>query len=101
MLVCHCRAVYAAEVVAAIDAGARDEFDVADACGAGIQCGGCVPKVTALLAAGSACVPRCAVATTVRAAAVVDAPTAAVDPASVRVEPAGVVSAGPQRSREA
>ncbi|MDQ3709063.1 MAG: (2Fe-2S)-binding protein [Actinomycetota bacterium] len=32
-----------------IDAGARDEFDVAQACGAGSVCGGCVPTISRLL----------------------------------------------------
>lgn len=49
MLVCHCKVVTDREIVAAIDAGARDEFDVAQACGAGSECGGCVPTVQALL----------------------------------------------------
>jgi bacterioferritin-associated ferredoxin len=49
MLVCHCKAVHEARVRAAIDAGARDEFDVAEACGAGSDCGGCVPTITRLL----------------------------------------------------
>jgi bacterioferritin-associated ferredoxin len=50
VLVCHCKAVYDREVRHAIAAGARDEFDVAEACGAGSGCGGCVPSVTSLLA---------------------------------------------------
>jgi bacterioferritin-associated ferredoxin len=49
MLVCHCKAVHEARVRAVIDAGASDEFDVAEACGAGSDCGGCVPTITSLL----------------------------------------------------
>jgi bacterioferritin-associated ferredoxin len=50
VLLCHCKVVSDREVRSAIAAGARDEFDVADVCGAGSICGGCVPAVTALLA---------------------------------------------------
>jgi bacterioferritin-associated ferredoxin len=56
MLVCHCKAVFERRVREAIAAGARSEFDVAIACGAGTGCGGCVPSITRLLleaAAGS------------------------------------------------
>lgn len=49
MLVCHCNVVTDREIRAAIDAGARDEFDVAEACGAATECGGCLPTVRALL----------------------------------------------------
>lgn len=56
MLVCHCKAVFERRVRKAIADGARDEFDVAIACGAGTGCGGCVPTITRLLreAAGEA-----------------------------------------------
>lgn len=50
VLVCHCKAVYEARVREAIERGARDEFDVAQACGAGTGCGGCVPTIARLLA---------------------------------------------------
>lgn len=50
VLVCHCKAVFEARVRAVIADGARDEFDVAAACGAGSGCGGCVPRISALLA---------------------------------------------------
>lgn len=50
MLVCHCKVVSDRQVRAAIAGGARDEFDIAEVCGAGSICGGCVPAVTALLA---------------------------------------------------
>jgi bacterioferritin-associated ferredoxin len=55
VLVCHCKVVSDREIQEVIARGARDEFDVAEACGAGSGCGGCVPAVTALLAEG-----RCA-----------------------------------------
>jgi bacterioferritin-associated ferredoxin len=60
VLVCHCQVVYERDVRAAIDAGARDEFDVADACGAGAACGGCLPVVSALLDERG-CATRCPV----------------------------------------
>lgn len=49
MLVCHCKAVFERRVREAIAAGARNEFEVAVACGAGTGCGGCVPTITRLL----------------------------------------------------
>jgi bacterioferritin-associated ferredoxin len=49
VLVCHCKGVHEARIRAAVAAGARDEFDVADTCGAGSDCGGCLPTVTAIL----------------------------------------------------
>ena len=54
-MVCQCTAVSEAAVAAAIAAGARDEFDVAEACGAGGVCGGCVPTITRLLGSCSGC----------------------------------------------
>jgi bacterioferritin-associated ferredoxin len=60
VLVCHCKAVTDGDILAAIAAGAVDEFDVAAACGAGTGCGGCVPAVTALLAR-IGCAPGCPV----------------------------------------
>lgn len=56
MLVCHCKAVYESRIREAIADGARDEFDIAEACGAGSVCGGCVPTVTRLLTEAG-CVP--------------------------------------------
>jgi bacterioferritin-associated ferredoxin len=58
MLVCHCQAVNETRIREVIADGAQDEFDVADMCGAGGGCGGCVPVVTALLAKYS-CAPAC------------------------------------------
>lgn len=55
MLVCHCKVVYERQIRAVIDAGARDEFDIAAACGAGSECGGCVPTISALLGECAGC----------------------------------------------
>lgn len=49
MLVCHCHGVNDAAIRATIDAGARDELDVAAACRAGTDCGGCLPTIGRLL----------------------------------------------------
>lgn len=49
MLVCHCHGVNDATIRGLIDAGAVDEFDVASACSAGTDCGGCLPTISALL----------------------------------------------------
>jgi bacterioferritin-associated ferredoxin len=49
VLVCHCHAINEREIRDAIAAGARDEFDVTDLCGAGSDCGGCVPTISKLL----------------------------------------------------
>jgi bacterioferritin-associated ferredoxin len=49
VLICHCKAIFERRVREVIAAGARDEFDVAIACGAGTGCGSCVPTVTRLL----------------------------------------------------
>ena len=43
-----------------MDAGARDEFDIAEACGAGTVCGGCLPTIGALLDERG-CATRCPV----------------------------------------
>jgi bacterioferritin-associated ferredoxin len=74
VLVCHCEVVFERDVRKAIADGARDEFDVAEACGAGGVCGGCVPEISALLDAAG-CASRCPV-------------TKALQPADVRVLPA-------------
>lgn len=50
MIVCHCRVVNDATIREVIHAGARDRFEVAERCGAGGACGGCVPSVEELLA---------------------------------------------------
>jgi bacterioferritin-associated ferredoxin len=41
MVVCHCSAVSDSEVRAAVEDGARTLAEVAQACGAAKQCGGC------------------------------------------------------------
>ena len=51
MLVCHCMAVDERELRQAIADGARDAFDIAQACDAGTVCGSCVPTICALLRA--------------------------------------------------
>jgi bacterioferritin-associated ferredoxin len=48
--VCHCRVVTDREIGAAIAGGAADVCAVAEACGAGVRCGGCLPEVRAMLA---------------------------------------------------
>lgn len=45
MLVCHRKVVYEIRIRAVIADGARDEQAVAEACGAGTQCGGCTPAI--------------------------------------------------------
>jgi NAD(P)H-nitrite reductase large subunit len=50
---CSCKGVRDDDVVAVIDAGARTVDDVAAACGAGTDCGTCVPTIEALLALGA------------------------------------------------
>lgn len=55
LLVCHCKAVFERRVREAITAGARNEFDVAIACGAGTGCGGCVPSIIRLLREAVGC----------------------------------------------
>lgn len=55
MLVCHCKVVYDGQIREVIAGGARDEFDVADACGAGTGCGGCVPEISRLLGECAGC----------------------------------------------
>jgi bacterioferritin-associated ferredoxin len=49
MIVCHCRRVCDRTIRAAIQAGARTEDAVAEACGAGSVCGGCGPVVSELI----------------------------------------------------
>lgn len=50
MLICHCRVVNDRAVRDAIAAGARAPEDVANHCGAGSRCGGCLPALLELLA---------------------------------------------------
>jgi bacterioferritin-associated ferredoxin len=52
VLICHCRSVNDRAIRAAIAAGARHPTDVADGCGAGSRCGGCLPALLELLEQG-------------------------------------------------
>ena len=45
MIVCHCRAVNHREIEAAVDEGARSVPEVSAVCGAGTDCGGCLPVI--------------------------------------------------------
>ena len=51
MIVCHCRVVSDRQVDAAIEHGAEDIPAIAEACGAGSDCGGCHQRLERLLAA--------------------------------------------------
>jgi bacterioferritin-associated ferredoxin len=46
---CICHGVTEAEVVAEVQAGARDEEAVGDRCGAGTGCGSCLDRICALI----------------------------------------------------
>lgn len=49
MYVCHCRVVTDTQIREAIRCGARDVCAIAEACGAGGRCGGCLPALRRLL----------------------------------------------------
>ena len=49
MVVCHCEAVNDRVIRATLDAGSMSLPDIAAACGAGSQCGGCVDTIRSLL----------------------------------------------------
>jgi bacterioferritin-associated ferredoxin len=51
MIVCHCRAVSDRQVAVAIDSGAREVAEVAEACGAGTECFGCHRRINDMLEA--------------------------------------------------
>jgi len=51
MVLCHCRGVNDRVIDCAITCGARSVADVAAACGAGAQCGGCRPAIETMLEA--------------------------------------------------
>jgi bacterioferritin-associated ferredoxin len=51
MYACICHAVTEAEVSATIEAGARTEEEVGDACGAGTGCGSCLDRICDMLTA--------------------------------------------------
>jgi bacterioferritin-associated ferredoxin len=50
VLVCHCHAINDRVIRAEILAGAIDADEVAERCGAGSRCGGCLPAIEALVA---------------------------------------------------
>ncbi len=50
MLVCHCHAVSDRVIRETVAAGAADETEVGERCGAGTSCGGCRPEVQRLCA---------------------------------------------------
>ena len=56
MIVCHCEAVTDREIRRSVAGGACSLRQVARACGAGRQCGGCLPVVEALLGQPATCV---------------------------------------------
>lgn len=49
MIVCHCKGKTNRDIEAAAASGARTTRDVAIACEAGSDCGGCVHAISALL----------------------------------------------------
>lgn len=49
MLICHCQVVNDRHIRQAIADGAHDEEAIARLCGAGRDCGGCLPAVGRLL----------------------------------------------------
>jgi len=51
MIVCHCHAVTDRAIRAAVREGARTRSEVAQACAAGLCCGGCAPAVDEILEA--------------------------------------------------
>ena len=53
MYACICSGVTEAEVVDVVLDGARDESDVATACGAGTGCGTCLDRICDLISAFS------------------------------------------------
>jgi bacterioferritin-associated ferredoxin len=49
MIVCHCKAVSDRRVRQIARDGARTCADIAEACGAGAECGGCHPTIDQIL----------------------------------------------------
>ena len=49
MFVCHCNVISDRQVRGAIREGATDVCAIAAACGAGAECGGCIPALCRLL----------------------------------------------------
>ncbi len=50
MVVCHCHVVSDKALRDEIASGAFDADDLAERCGAGSRCGGCIPVVEAIVA---------------------------------------------------
>ena len=50
MVVCHCKAIFEREVRALVRAGADSRPELARACGAGTDCGGCRPVLDQIIA---------------------------------------------------
>jgi bacterioferritin-associated ferredoxin len=55
-LVCHCRVVSDSRIASELASGACSVADVQARCGAATRCGGCLPALEALVAAGTAAV---------------------------------------------
>ena len=49
MIICHCRKVTDRAICAAIREGATTEEHIAEMCGAGTCCGGCLPSVSEII----------------------------------------------------
>lgn len=49
MIVCHCERISDKAIKASIRAGKRTLEQIGDHCGAGSECGGCVPAIVALI----------------------------------------------------
>jgi len=61
MIVCHCRGLSDRKIREVIRRGAHSPREVALACHAGRNCGGCIPTVRELIASEiSASAPECA-----------------------------------------
>ncbi len=54
MIVCHCEAVSDRQIRKAVRKGASTMDEVAEACGVGAGCGGCLPEVERLVCGGDA-----------------------------------------------
>jgi bacterioferritin-associated ferredoxin len=50
MLVCHCAGLTERAIHRCIEDGAHSEYELGTQCGAGIDCGGCLPMLRELLA---------------------------------------------------
>ncbi len=59
MIVCHCNVVRADEVRDEVSNGASSVRDIVAGCGVGGDCGGCLPRIEALITSSDA-TGRCA-----------------------------------------